>query len=169
MRKPPPKIPQPCPSLPFFFLLISFFRNDLEHPNLLKLRSLDSSCPCFPSDTGICGQCSKCYDRKAKLAFRTSKCCTRKGNRQRGNSKCYDCLGKTTCRGFCGLYQGSRVATKGQPAACEKPEKQQSYYGARGAAGIFGEIFLLKNLEHSSGSRFMVRSGLPLSAFLGLA
>ena len=27
---------------------------------------------------------------------------------------------------------------------------------------IFGEIFLLKNLEHNSGSRFMIRAGLPL-------
>ena len=38
-----------------------------------------------------------------------------------------------------------------------------SYYCAQGAEGIFGEIFLVKNLEHNSGSQFMVRSGLSLS------
>ena len=42
-------------------------------------------------------------------------------------------------------------------------------YCAQGAEGIFGEIFLVKNLEHNSGSQFMVHSGLSLSALLGLA
>ena len=41
----------------------------LEDHNLLKLRSLDSSCP-FPKATKVFGdnepKCSKCYDRKAK-------------------------------------------------------------------------------------------------------
>ena len=40
-------------------------QESLEDRNLLKLRSLDSSCPFF--------LCSKCYDRKAKIALRTSK------------------------------------------------------------------------------------------------
>ena len=41
--------------------------------------------------------------------------------------------------------------------------------GGQRAEGIFCEIFLLKNVEHNSGSLFMVRSGLHPSAFLGLA
>ena len=44
----------------------------LEDRNLLKLRSLDSSCPLVNEPT-----CSKCYDRKAKIAPRTSKDCNR--------------------------------------------------------------------------------------------
>ena len=47
--------------------------------NLLKLRSLDSSRPLFLSDNSVWAQWttrSKCYDRKAKIAFRTSKCCS---------------------------------------------------------------------------------------------
>ena len=39
----------------------------------------------------------------------------------------------------------------------------------QGEEGIFGEMFLVENLEHNSGSRFMVRSGLPLAAPLSLA
>ena len=37
------------------------------------------------------------------------------------------------------------------------------------AEGIFGEVLLVKNLEHNSGCQFMVRSGLSRSALLGLA
>ena len=40
-------------------------------------------------------KCSKCYDRKAKIALRTSKCCNRQGKKQRATSKCYCRLGKT--------------------------------------------------------------------------
>ena len=39
-------------------------------------------------------KCSKCYDRKAKIAFRISECCDRLGKRQRENSKCDYRLGK---------------------------------------------------------------------------
>ena len=53
----------------------------LEDRNLLKLRRLDSSCPFFLSDNSIWGDNElkgpKCYDRKAKIVFRTSKCCNR--------------------------------------------------------------------------------------------
>ena len=40
----------------------------LENRNLLKLRSLDSSCPFLLSNP-------RCYDRRARIAFRTSKFC----------------------------------------------------------------------------------------------
>ena len=69
----------------------------LEDPNLLRLRTLDSYCPFFLGDTSILGfgdnelQCSKCYDREAKLAFSTSRCCNRQEKKQRENSK----LGRT--------------------------------------------------------------------------
>ena len=46
---------------------------------------------------------------------------------------------------------------------------QAEIISAQGAEGIFGENFLLKNLEHKSGSQFMVRSGRPLSVLHGLA
>ena len=52
----------------------------LEDRNLHKLKSLDPSCPFFLSYTSTWGQRApmlQCYDRKAKLAFRTSKCCNR--------------------------------------------------------------------------------------------
>ena len=52
----------------------------LEDRNLLKLRSLDSLISIFLSDNSIWDnelKCSKCYDRKAKIAFKTSKCCIR--------------------------------------------------------------------------------------------
>ena len=56
--------------------------HNLEDPNLLKLRSLDSSCSFFLSDNTIVFgnnelKCSKCYDCKARIAFNTSKCCSR--------------------------------------------------------------------------------------------
>ena len=54
----------------------------LEDPNLLKLRSLDSSCPFFLSDNSIWDnecKCSEHYDRKAKIAFRTSTAVVAKG------------------------------------------------------------------------------------------
>ena len=44
-------------------------------------------------DTGL--KCSKCYDRKANKAFRTSTCCNRLGKKIRDNSKCYCRLGRT--------------------------------------------------------------------------
>ena len=31
-------------------------------------------------------ECSKCYDRNAKIALRTSECCNRQGKNQKGNS-----------------------------------------------------------------------------------
>ena len=37
----------------------------------------------------------KCYDHKAKIAFRNSKCCNRLGKKQRENSKCHCRLGQT--------------------------------------------------------------------------
>ena len=52
-----------------------------RNPNLLKLRSLDPSCPFFLSKNSIWWQwvltCPKCCDREARIAFRTSKCCIR--------------------------------------------------------------------------------------------
>ena len=39
--------------------------------------------------------CSKCYDRRAKIGFRTSKCCSRQGKKRMENSKCYCRLGQT--------------------------------------------------------------------------
>ena len=69
---------------------------NLEDPILLKLRSLDSSCPFFLSGFGDNElKCSKCYDRKAKIAFGTSKCCNRSWTKQRVNFRCYYCLEKT--------------------------------------------------------------------------
>ena len=51
-----------------------FFLFGTEIPTmLLKLRSPDTSCPCFPSDIAFGDKglkCSKCYDRKAKIAFK---------------------------------------------------------------------------------------------------
>ena len=65
----------------------------LEGPNLLKSRSLESSCPFFLCDNSEL-KCPKCYDRKPKTAFRTFKCCNRQGKKQRKNSKCYWRQGK---------------------------------------------------------------------------
>ena len=71
----------------------------LEDRNLLKLRSLDSSSPLFLSDIvfGDNGhKCSKCYDRKAKIACKTSKnAIFATVGKQRVDVKCYYRLGKT--------------------------------------------------------------------------
>ena len=42
----------------------------------------------------------------------------------------------------------------------ESDSKWANCHCARGAEGIFSEIFAVKNLEHNSGSQFIVRSGL---------
>ena len=72
----------------------------LDDPNLLKIRSLDSSCPFFLSDSSAWGQWTqmpKCYDRRATIAFRTTpNAAVAKEEEQRENSKCCNRLGKTT-------------------------------------------------------------------------
>ena len=54
-------------------------RKSLEDRNLLKLRSLETPRFHFSKAIKVFGdnglKCSKCYDRKAKIALRTSKCC----------------------------------------------------------------------------------------------
>ena len=56
-----------------------WFLSYLEDRNLLKLRSLDSLHS--PQAILVFGdnepKCSKCYDRKDRIALRTSKCCNR--------------------------------------------------------------------------------------------
>ena len=57
----------------------------LEDPNLLKLRSLDSSCPFFLSDKSSIWdnlfKCSKCYDRKAKISLTQISVIAKRSNR----------------------------------------------------------------------------------------
>ena len=68
----------------------------LEDPN--KIRSLDCSSLFFLSDNRIrCNElkCSKSYERKAKIACRSSKCWNREEKKERENPKCYYRLGKT--------------------------------------------------------------------------
>ena len=67
-----------------FFVIITKIITNLEDRNLLKLRSLDPFFFFFLSDNHIWDnelRCSKCYDRKAKVAFRTSNAVSAKPRR----------------------------------------------------------------------------------------
>ena len=51
-------------------------------------------------------KCSKCYDRKAKIAFRISKCCNRQEKKERESSKMLLSLRKN---GLTSLFKEVRV------------------------------------------------------------